>query len=125
LPSCKSFSSFVIFPQGVPNFNSTQRSKPYHPATFQANIKKKLSNNSLGLELTVPAKRKATFITAPKKAAIPVNMPTIKPMPTNTSPHATTKENNVAFGRQKISKNAAYHACTSFVVEAFSIAPCK
>ena len=44
----------------------------------------------IGLMLTAPASRKFMFMNTPKKAAIPVNMPIIKPMPTANSPNVTT-----------------------------------
>ena len=75
--------------QGVPKRGSRNLSSPHHPATLQARIKKSSQKKSIGLVLTVPAKRKFMFIRAPKKAAMPVNTPRINPTPTKTSPNAT------------------------------------
>src|SRR5699024_5213969 len=82
---------FLLIVQGVPSRGSAQRSNPYQPATFHAIIIKIAIINITGFELTVPASRNDIFIIAPKNAAIPVNRPTIKPSPINTSPHATMR----------------------------------
>src|SRR5699024_12672194 len=75
--------------------------------------------NINGLILTAPANKNEIFINAPKNAAIPVNIPMIKPTPTNTSPQATINEKKVAFGNTTFSENSAYQLGTSSI-DAFS-----
>src|SRR5699024_12253086 len=75
--------------------------------------------NINGLILTAPANKNETFINAPKNAAIPVNIPMIKPTPTNTSPQATINEKKVASGNTTFSENSAYQPGTSSI-DAFS-----
>src|SRR5699024_7361654 len=98
---------------GVPSRGSAQRSKPYHPATFQAMIRKIAIINMIGFVLTVPANKNDIFISAPKNAAIPVRHPTINPRPTRTSPQATIYEKGTALGITKFSRNHAYQLATS------------
>ena len=66
-----------------------------YPDTFQARISVTAAMKSKGLLLAEPAIMKFQFIKPPKKAAIPAKAPTIKPIPTNTSPTATSLANQV------------------------------
>lgn len=61
--------------QGVPMRTSRKRSKPYQPATFQANVNKIASVKSTALLLADPAMMKFQFNRAPPKAARPTNAP--------------------------------------------------
>ena len=79
--------------------------------------------NSNGFELSAPANKKLTFIKPPKKAAIPVNSPKMRPSPTNSSPYATMKLNSFAFGNTVFSKKDAYHPDTSPPSSAFANTP--
>src|SRR5690625_7397576 len=93
----QSVVSFDFTDQGVASKGNAQRSSPYQQPTFHAINRAKAIKNIIGFVLTVPASKKDIFITAPKKAAIPVKNPTIRPSPTRTSPQATMYEKGTAF----------------------------
>lgn len=53
--------------------------------------------NSTGLLDADPASRKDMFMNAPKKAAIPVSAPRIRPIPTAISPKVMIQLNHVSW----------------------------
>src|SRR3990167_5090326 len=88
-------------------------SSPYRPATRRAETSSISSKSKVGFELTVPAKRKFMFISAPPNAASPVNTPKMRATPTANSPKATRCEMTNEPGRPMFSIIQAYQSETS------------
>jgi len=68
---------------------------PYHPAVFQARIRRIERRHITGLVLADPAIMKFQFMKPPKKAAKPVSKPKINAIPTKNSPMEINFANQV------------------------------
>src|SRR4051794_18321466 len=89
-----------------------QRSNPYFPALAPATRINIVNKVSWALGLATPEKRKAKFITTPKKAAVVVKHPKINPSPTKTSPHGTNTLKRPILGSATPSKKDAHQLST-------------
>ena len=74
---------------GTPIAGSIRRSRPHQPATRQARTSRMATRAISGLAPAVPANRKLAFMNTPKKAAMPVNAPRMRAIPTRVSPRIT------------------------------------